>query len=90
MTYILIGAEEFIPNKNTMKNKALVKVKIVLEDNGGSLVTYMWKKTFWIFGYWYPFGSSSCMSTGIQSNNKISKITDNNVSKVLYDNFINH
>ena len=41
-------------------NRTLVKSKIVLENNGTGLVTYMWKKTWWIFGYWYPFGSSSC------------------------------
>ena len=41
-----------------MKSKTLVKTKIVLEDNGTSLVTYFWKPTFLFFGYWYPFGSS--------------------------------
>lgn len=69
-----------------MKDKTLIKTKIVLEQNGSGLVTYFWKKTFWIFGYWYPFGCHSC--GGLISESKISKVNDNNVSKVLYDEFI--
>jgi hypothetical protein len=66
-------------------NKILVKSKIVLEDNGKSLVTYLWKKTFLCFGYWYPFGCS----TGTNfSKEKINKINDDAVSKLFYDNFI--
>jgi hypothetical protein len=69
-----------------MKDKTLVKSKIVLEDNGTALVTYLWKKTFWFFGYWYPFGT--VCSTGKIDQNQIDKITDNNISAVLFENFI--
>lgn len=65
--------------------KTLVKSKIVVEDDT-NLVTYVWKKTWWIFGYWYPFGCSS--STGKISDEKIKRINDNNVSDVLFNNFI--
>lgn len=65
--------------------KTLVKSKIVLEDNGKTLTTYMWKKTFLCFGYWYPFG---CSSGGKISKQKLCTITDDAVSKVLFDNFI--
>ncbi len=71
-----------------MKNKTLVKAKIVLEDNGTGLVTYLWKKTWWIFGYWYPFGCTS--SLGKLPDAKVKRITDDEVSSVLYDEFINH
>ncbi len=66
--------------------KTLVKSKIVLSDNGTTLTVYFWKRTFWFFGYWYPFGTTSCI--GRISYEIINKINDNNVSKVLYDNFI--
>lgn len=88
MTFISVGAVEYTANKNIMKNKTLVKVKIVLSDDGANLVTYFWKKTFWMFGYWYPFGSSYC--TGTQPTRKVERVTDANVSKVLYDNFIHN
>lgn len=65
--------------------KTLVKSKIVLEDNGTALVTYLWKRTFLWFGYWYPFGCSS--GTKIPDE-KISRINDNAVSKLFYDKFI--
>lgn len=65
--------------------KTLVKSKIVLEDDGKSLVTYLWKKTFLCFGYWYPFGTS-CGSK--ISDEKINRINDESVSKLFYDNFI--
>ena len=65
--------------------KILVKSKIVVE-NETDLVTYFWKKTWWIFGYWYPFGCSS--STQKVSDEKINRINDKNVSKVVFDNFI--
>lgn len=67
-------------------NKTLVKSKIVLENNGTGLVTYLWKKTFWCFGYWYPFGSSS--SNRKVSKEKLDKITDERVSNLFYLNFI--
>ena len=70
-----------------MKNKTLVKAKIVLGDNGTTLVTYLWKHTFFIFGYWYPFGSASSLKF---SDQKISRINDNEMSKVLYEKFIRH
>lgn len=66
--------------------KTLVKSKIVLEDNGTTLVTYLWKKTFLCFGYWYPFGC--CSSASKISDEQLNKINDDAVSKVLYDNFI--
>lgn len=68
-------------------DKTLVKAKIVLEDNGTGLVIYLWKRTFWIFGYWYPFGCSSSLSK-IQDE-QIEKITDERVSKVLFNKFLN-
>jgi hypothetical protein len=69
----------------TMK-KTLVKSKIVLEDNGTSLVTYLWKPTFLWFGYWYPYGT--CSSYAKVSKEKLNKITDDAVSKLLFNNFI--
>ena len=62
--------------------KTLVKSKIVLEDDGTGLVLYFWKKTFWIFGYWYIFGSTSSL-TKIQES-RISSINDARISKVLF------
>ena len=69
-----------------MKNRTLVKSKIVLEDDGRGLVIYLWKKTFWIFGYWYPFGCSSGISKFPKE--RIDKINDNAISAVLFDNFV--
>lgn len=66
--------------------KTLVKCKIVLEDNGKGLVIYFWKKTFLWFGYWYPFGSSSCYPN--QPKEKIWDINATNVSNVLFNNFL--
>ena len=65
--------------------KTLVKSKIVLEDDGKSLVTYFWKKTFLCFGYWYPFG---CSSGSKISDEKLNRINDDSVSKLFYENFI--
>ena len=65
--------------------KTLVKSKIVLEDDGKSLVTYFWKKTFLCFGYWYPFG---CSSASKISAEKLNRINDDSVSKLFYENFI--
>lgn len=67
-------------------SKTLVKTKIVLENNGKSLVVYFWKRTFLWFGHWYPFGASS--STDKISKEKINRINDNAVSELFYDNFI--
>lgn len=69
-----------------MKNKTLVKAKIVLEDNGTGLVIYLWKRTFWKFGYWYPFGSSS--SNAKVPMGRLAFINDNQVSKALFEKFI--
>lgn len=66
--------------------KTLIKSKIVLEDDGKSLVTYFWKKTFLCFGYWTPSGSST--SSGRISSEKIKRINDEAVSKLFYENFI--
>jgi len=69
-----------------MKAKTLVKAKIVLEDNGTALTTYLWKTSWWIFGHWYPFGSSS--SNQKVSPEKIGRINDEQMSKVLFKKFI--
>jgi hypothetical protein len=66
------------------KRKTLVKTKIVLEDKGTGLTTYFWKKTFWIFGYWYPYGTAC----GPDMTPKAKIVNDDNVSKVLFDEFI--
>mgnify|MGYP001615616979 CR=1 FL=1 len=66
--------------------KTLVKSKIVLEDNGKGMTIYFWKKTFWIFGYWYPFGSSSMFPE--QTKKRIEHVNDKEVSRVLFNNFI--
>lgn len=72
--------------KEVLKSKKiLVKTKIVLEDDGNTLVVYFWKRTFLCFGYWYAFG---CSSGSKKSENKIKRITDDAVSKLFYDNFI--
>ena len=64
----------------------LVKTKIVLENDGKNLVVYMWKKVFFIFGYWYPYGSSS--SLGKIAKKKIERINADTMAVVMYDNFI--
>lgn len=69
-------------------SKTLVKTKIVLEDNDTSLVTYFWKKSFWIFGRWYPFGCTSCI--GKIPKEKINSINDKTVSKVIFNEFISN
>jgi len=74
--------------KEVLKGKkTLVKTKIVLEDDGKTLVVYFWKRIFLCFGYWYPFG---CSSGSKQGENKIKRITDDAVSKLFYDNFITY
>lgn len=66
--------------------KTLIKSKIVLEDDGKSLVIYLWKKTFLCFGYWYPYGCSS--GSSIVSDEKLKRINDDNVSELFFNNFI--
>ena len=56
----------------------LVKTKIVSDESG--ITIYMWRKTWWIFGYWYPYGHTSNMISA--------EITDKNVSNVLFDRFL--
>jgi hypothetical protein len=56
----------------------LVKAKIVSDESG--ITIYMWKKAWWIFGYWYPFGHTSSKITNI--------ITDESVSKLLFDSLL--
>ena len=68
-----------------MGRKTLVKAKIVLEKDGRGLTTYLWKKTFWFLGYWYPWGTRSGT---LVSPEKLAKINDNRMSKVLYNEFI--
>jgi hypothetical protein len=63
----------------------LVKTKIVLGDGGTSVTTFFWKKWFWIFGYWYPYGTHA--SSRLLD---VRHINDDNVSIYLYkmiDNF---
>lgn len=69
-----------------MPRKTLVKCKIVIEQDGTALVTYLWKRTFLWFGYWYPWGCSS--SSGKIPIEKIITINDYEVSKLIYDNII--
>ena len=67
-------------------NKTLVRSKVVLEDDGKALVTYLWKKTFWLFGYWYPFGT---VYNGSKIPDKrVNRITDELVSDVLFENVL--
>jgi len=70
-----------------MSSKTLVKTKIVLEDDGKSLVTYFWEKSFWIFGHWYPFGCSTSFGSKV-SDEKLKRINDNEVSKLIFENII--
>ena len=66
--------------------KTLVKAKIVLGDNGKTLTTYLWERTFLWFGRWYPFG---CASYGSEiPMSKLGKINYESVCGVLYDAFI--
>ncbi len=67
-------------------NKTLVKTKIVLDNEGKGLTIYMWKKIFWIFGYWYVYGNSgaNCKYTC----KKINRINDDEMHKILIDKFI--
>jgi hypothetical protein len=68
-----------------MKNKTLVKTKIVLEDNGKGLGIYYWVPTFWIFGHWVP----TIYRTGtIISDKKIKRINPISVSKLFYSKFV--
>lgn len=57
----------------------LVKTKIVSDKTG--MTIYMWRKTWWIFGYWYPFGHTS-------RNYPSTIINDDSVSQVLFDVFL--
>lgn len=68
-----------------MKDITLVKAKIVLSDDGKGLVTYMWNKVFWKFGYWYPFGARNGSTVSIE---ELARINDDTVSKLLFENFI--
>jgi len=53
----------------------LVKTKIVADSKGTTI--YMWQKTWWIFGYWYPFGCTTKIITE-------KTINDNSVSELLF------
>lgn len=66
-------------------NKTLIKTKIVLEDEGKSLVTYFWKRTFLCFGYWYPYGCTS--HNNKISEERINRINDGEVSKLFLNKF---
>lgn len=66
--------------------KNLAKTKIVLENNGKSIVIYVWEKTFWKFGYWTPCGVLSSINP--LSEDKYSKIDNKTVSTCLFDNFL--
>lgn len=56
----------------------LVKAKIVSDESG--ITIYMWRKCWFVFGYWYPFGQTTRRITG-------KLINDETVSKLLFDNF---
>lgn len=64
----------------------LVKTKIVLENDGKKIVVYMWKKVFFIFGYWYPHGSSSSLVK--IAKKKVERINADTMAVIMYDNFI--
>lgn len=69
--------------------KTLVRSKIVYEEDeyGNNLMVFVWKKTWWFFGYWQPNGC--CSSSGKHmSDDHLNKITTDAVAGVLYDNFI--
>jgi hypothetical protein len=65
--------------------KTLVKVKIVVEDEGRALTVYFWKRRFLCFGYWYPFG---CSSSNVVPKEKLDKINDDAISKLIYENVL--
>ena len=67
-------------------NKTLVKTKIVLEDNGKSIVVYFWKKSFLVFGYWYPYGSTTSLSK--IDDDKVKRINDTKLSEIIYEKFL--
>jgi hypothetical protein len=67
-------------------NKTLVKSKIVLEDDGKTMTTYIWEKWFWFFGIWIPHGTITCNKELPIEKTEI--VTKEAVSKVFYDNFI--
>lgn len=66
--------------------KTLVKSKIVLENNGTVLVLYLWKKTFWLFGYWYAHGSAGWFSK--IPDKRIQRINNEETQEVLFEKFI--
>jgi hypothetical protein len=71
--------------------KTLVKTKIVLIDNGSGLMTLIWKPYLPylfpnIFGYWEAGGTCSCY--GKLGTEHLTMINDNNVARVIFDNFI--
>lgn len=71
--------------------KTLVRTRIDLVDHGTAMVLFFWKPRFKrflpsIFGRWYSFGTTCCHA-GIEQE-RIDKVTDDNVSDILFDNFI--
>lgn len=57
----------------------LVKTKIVSDENG--ITIYMWRKSWWIFGHWYPYGQTTKRITSMPIN-------DDTVSWLLYDKLL--
>lgn len=66
--------------------KTLVKSKIVLEDDGKTMTTYIWEKWFWFFGMWIPHGTIT--GNYKLTSERIDMVTPEVVSKIFYDNFI--
>jgi len=66
--------------------KTLVKSKITVTTDGHSLIIWLWKKNWWIFGHWYSFGAST--HGKIIPLEELNKINDEAVSKALFENII--
>lgn len=67
-------------NKNNpVKRMTLVKTKIVVDKNGTTC--YLWKKVWWILGYWYPYGNTSRQIDSFWIN-------DDTVSECLFTRFL--
>lgn len=69
-----------------MKDGTLIKTKIVLEDCGQTLTTYVWIKVFWFFGYWKK--GSQKNSAGGFSEGYCEQITPEKVDKILHDKIL--
>lgn len=57
----------------------LVKTKIESDESG--ITIYMWRKMWWLLGYWYPYGHTSKQITA-------NPINDDTVSELLFNNLL--